>query len=132
MIIKDVIQKIKLFLESSRGQMIYLVLVIILATVSSFGLGRLSKTVVNKDPVRIEYSAQGLVANASYGLPGKTGGLPDIRVGNSEGLFVASQKGKKYYPINCPAGNSLKEENKIFFNTEAEAEVAGYTRSTSC
>ncbi len=51
---------------------------------------------------------------------------------NSVGSFVASSRGKKYYGSDCPAGMNLKEENKIYFKTAAEAESAGYLPSSSC
>ena len=46
--------------------------------------------------------------------------------------YVASSRGKMYYPTDCSAGDSLKPENKIYFKTSAEAEAAGYKRSSSC
>lgn len=44
--------------------------------------------------------------------------------------IYASSKGSKYYLANCKS--SIKEENKIYFNTEAEAQNAGYQLSKSC
>ena len=48
------------------------------------------------------------------------------------GAYVASSKGKMYYPVNCGAANNLKQENRIYFQTAIEAEAAGYKRSTAC
>lgn len=42
----------------------------------------------------------------------------------------ASSKGSKYYLANCKS--SIKEENKIYFNTETDAQNAGYQLSKSC
>lgn len=42
----------------------------------------------------------------------------------------ASSKGSKYYLSNCKS--SIKEENKVYFNTEIEAQNAGYQLSKSC
>ena len=44
--------------------------------------------------------------------------------------IYASSKGSKYYLPNCKS--SIKEENKIYFNTEIEAQNSGYTLSKSC
>ena len=44
--------------------------------------------------------------------------------------YFASSKGKKYYPVGCSAGASIK--NKIYFKTSGEAEVKGYSLSKSC
>lgn len=48
------------------------------------------------------------------------------------GAYVASSKGKMYYPVSCGAANNLKQENRIYFQTAIEAETAGYKRSTAC
>ena len=42
--------------------------------------------------------------------------------------FVASKRGKKYYPVGSSAGEGLSPANRIYFQSEAEAEAAGYVR----
>jgi len=46
--------------------------------------------------------------------------------------FVASKRGSKYYPADCPAAASLSSKNRIGFSSEDEAKAAGYVRTTSC
>lgn len=46
--------------------------------------------------------------------------------------YVASSRGKYYYPIDCSLANSLKEENKIYFKSKEEAESSGYIYNTRC
>jgi len=46
--------------------------------------------------------------------------------------FVASKRGSKYYPADCPAAANLSSKNRIGFPSEAEAQAAGYSRTTSC
>lgn len=46
--------------------------------------------------------------------------------------FVASSRGKYYYPVDCNLANTLKEENKIYFKTQQEAEDRGYIYNTRC
>jgi len=46
--------------------------------------------------------------------------------------YVASSRGKYYYPINCSLANTLKEENKIYFKSKEEAESRGYIYNTRC
>lgn len=46
--------------------------------------------------------------------------------------FVASSRGKNYYPNTCKAANSLSPSNLIRFNTEEEAIAAGYVKSGQC
>ena len=45
----------------------------------------------------------------------------------AEGTFVASKTGKKFYPVDSAAGKKIKEENRVFFKTEKEAEKAGFS-----
>jgi hypothetical protein len=46
--------------------------------------------------------------------------------------FVASKNGTKYYPNGCSAANRIKPENQIWFATEEDATLQGYSRTTSC
>lgn len=45
----------------------------------------------------------------------------------SVGKFVASKTGKKYYAADSAAAKKIKEENRLEFATEKEAEKAGYS-----
>ena len=41
--------------------------------------------------------------------------------------FIASKTGKKYYPTGSTGAEKIKEENRVMFKTEEEAQKAGYT-----
>lgn len=118
-------EKIKHFSESEKGRAGYMIALILLASASSFGLGRLSKT-GGGEAVQIDYQAQSLVANTASAVS-----TPKVTSPSSK-AFVASRKGKKYYPAGCAGAASLKEDNKVFFSTEAEVEAAGYSKSSGC
>ncbi len=131
-----IVNKIKSFASSTEARDLYVVLLIILVGVGSFGLGRLSKISQNKEPIKITYDAN-LAGAAGEQTPQQAG----IRSDKKEPLaaeisgshsFVASKRGKKYYDIDCEAAKSLKEENKIYFDTEEQAQKAGYSASSSC
>ncbi|MCJ7787068.1 hypothetical protein MUP06_02590 [Patescibacteria group bacterium] len=51
---------------------------------------------------------------------------------DKEFSFVASSRGKYYYPIDCSLADTLKEENKIYFKTRQEAEKGGYIYNIRC
>jgi hypothetical protein len=52
-----------------------------------------------------------------------------IRVPVPEGMqFVASKNGKKYYPVFSVSGQKIAPDNRIYFKTEQEAELAGYRK----
>ncbi len=124
MSITNILEKIKHFISSPLGTDILTVLIIILVGIGSFGLGRLSK----KDPqngLKIGYKGGELVeANMAH--------LPVKSATSQAGAFFASNKGTKYYPLGCSAGQNIKKENRIYFETGEEAEASGYTLSASC
>jgi len=50
---------------------------------------------------------------------------------NQHGAWVGSTHGHTYYRRGCGTANRLSPANVIYFNTEEEAQRAGYHRSTS-
>jgi outer membrane biosynthesis protein TonB len=50
----------------------------------------------------------------------------EVATGESDAQFVASKTGKKYYLIDSAAGKKIREENRVYFKNEKEAEKAGY------
>ena len=40
--------------------------------------------------------------------------------------FVASKKGSKYYPVLSASAQRLAPQNRVYFESEAQAESAGY------
>ena len=103
-----------------NGKEIYLAAVIVLVAVISFGLGRLSKIREEKMPITIENIATSTETVASAISP------------ISSKIFVASRNGKKYYYAWCDSANVIKEQNRIWFSTQKEAESAGYEPAANC
>jgi hypothetical protein len=124
-------EKIKQFLESDKGKDALVVIVIILVGLGSFELGRLSKNSQNNG-IKIEYPDQeasivGSIDENSFNLNNLENSKKSI-----SGNFFASNRGTKYYSISCSAGKTIKEENRIYFNTSTEAQNAGYELSSAC
>lgn len=46
--------------------------------------------------------------------------------------FVASSRGKYYYPINCSKGKSLSVKNMLYFKDKMSALAAGYIEYIGC
>ncbi len=117
--------KIKEFIESEKGKDILIITIVVLVGLASFGLGRLSKE--GSGGLKVEYTGQSANAiSAEEGLP------QVVKSSSGEGNFFASNRGSKYYSSNCEAGNNIKKENRVYFNTRGEAEGAGYELSSSC
>ena len=47
-------------------------------------------------------------------------------------LFVASSRGKYYYPKNCSRAKSLSVQNMLYFKDKMSAEAAGYIAHSAC
>ncbi len=128
-------KKIKQFLnvtiKGERAKDILTVVIVIMVGLGSFVLGRMSKDgptiglrIQTPGQSKVEAAGTGLVANSTNKAPVAT---------NPEGKsFFASNRGTKYYPIDCSSGQTIKKENRIYFATKEEAERAGYELSSSC
>ncbi len=105
---------------------LFIPLVVVLAVISAFGLGKLSEITGKKTPITVESTANLLSA-----VPMSSPDASPART-REEKLFVASKSGTKYHFPWCPGAQSIKEENKVWFNTKEEAEKAGYQPASNC
>jgi hypothetical protein len=121
-------EKIKSFIENEKGKDILVVIIVILVGLVSFELGRLSKENSSRG-IKIQYTDQNI--NQPANVVSAFTQTQNI-TNNSGKTFFASSKGSKYYTISCSAGKTIKQENRIYFTTGEEAQVAGYTLSSSC
>ena len=142
-------EKIKQFinqiLESEKGKDILIVIIVILVGLGSFELGRLSKE-NNSTGLKIDYTDQNRGQNtqiidqeANVILGPNSIKTPNSTISkitqNSDFVnknFFASSSGSKYYSISCSAGKTIKQENRIYFSTGEEAQLAGYMLSSAC
>ncbi len=127
--IQDLGLQIKRVLGQIREEWL-VVFVIILVAALSFGLGRLSVLKAQNGGLEIVYPGgqQASVGNSFEG----TGNSREGQARTEEGELVASKSGTKYHFTWCPGAQTIKEENKIFFNTKQEAEGAGYQPASNC
>lgn len=63
-------------------------------------------------------------------MAGATGDQSDTRDADSLGSIVASVNGQKYYWPSCKEVSRIKEENRIWFDSEEEAKESGYEPSS--
>ncbi len=115
---------------------VYLGMVLVLVGIVSFGLGRLSN---QDDQVMLAQSAavshisdtngpQALVAPQAT----TSEVLPTLVPATSTAPFIASKSGTKYHKVTCPGAKTIKDSNKIYFQSESDAEAAGYSRAANC
>jgi hypothetical protein len=95
---------------------LFILLILVLASSISFSFGYLAgKDAISSD-VYIDTSA------AVY----------EAAVGEEDKNFVASISGTKYHLPSCSGAKRIKEENKVWFSTKEDAELAGYGPAGNC
>lgn len=102
----------------------------VLVAIIAFGAGRLSSPEIVRNPIIIdELTASstlnifGSVSQSLGAAVGQGSGTANI---NIKGMFVASKNGTKYYWPWCSWAERIKEENKVWFNSEKDAQAAGF------
>lgn len=128
-----VVNKIPEILQSRKASDMLLVMAVMLLGITSFGLGRLSAP--------HETSAVVLRAKSPHSSPEvppgatapKEAASPTVpRATAARGEYVASKTGAAYHLPWCSGAKRIKEENKVWFATKAEAEAAGYKPAGNC
>lgn len=112
------LEKLKSFLLNDS---IFFAVLLILVAVSSFLLGRFS--ISGQLPV---------VSNESPGLVVLASSTEIAAVSETNYQLVASKSGAKYHLLSCPGASQIKESNKIFFASRADAEAAGFQPAANC
>lgn len=138
-------EKIKSLAQSSRGKDILSFIVILIIASGSFYLGQNSttqnttsqvqvfgaKSTSNTKPLNKSLSSTDTQALNDKSNFATTEPVVDEGV-YLKGNYLASSRGKKYYPVDCPSAANIKASNRVYFKTASEAEQKGYTLSTSC
>ena len=110
--LKDYIARVK----NKEGD-ILLVFILLLVAVVGFALGRVSA--LNE----VKYKIQ--ISNALLPNSGEPAGPSRMK-------FVGSKEGSVYHLLNCPGAKSIRESNKIYFDTQEDAQKAGYKPAANC
>ena len=113
--IQEAATKIKALFDRSAGEW-GIPAVIILVSLASFGLGRLSAFSEARPAVSVRQAAS-------------AGEVREMTVG---GAVVASRSGSSYHFPWCAGAQSIKEGNKVWFKDEEAARKAGYTPAKNC
>ena len=142
MSIKDILSKIKgkcqnsLFMLNHKAKRafradFFTAIVIILVAFAGFGLGRLSALEGKKSPILIEKSYAPEILSGDNVFDEKLTIAKTIQ-NSTEKSFVAAKSGTRYYFPWCGGVSRIKEENKVWFASEAEARKAGFTPAANC
>jgi len=110
--------KLKSFAGSQR---VFIAILLCLIGIISFILGRYSVLQPSFATQAIENQA-GVVF---IDKPGFAEAVDATRV-------VASKGGTKYHLLTCSGASTIKETNKIYFDSIEQAKAAGYTPAANC
>lgn len=106
-------------LKYPRLRPYFLTIIIILISLLSFGVGRLTGD--SREGVEINYDPK-ILSGESL--------TPTVKESTPSGSVTASSQGTRYYFSHC--GNNISEKNKVTFATPLLAEKAGYTLALNC
>ena len=107
------LSKITEFIKTKQSEVV-LALAVILVAVIAFESGRISAIRSPAVPLEIKYAPATI-----------TDQKPDLRV-------VASKNSTLYHFLWCSGAQRIKEENKITFSSEQEAQSKGYKLASNC
>ena len=131
--IPEISQAFKGQLQTIGRSELYLGMLLVAVGLFSFALGRLSTLEARAGEVRICLTSESALAGqASVGLGLEKVGKVSADSHEGTGTFMASKSGTKYYPKGCRAGDRIKEENRIWFESREAAEAAGYAPALNC
>ncbi len=105
---------------------ILVICIIILGVLGGFALGRLSA--ISSLPISIEQRAA--VAESLSVTQGASSAVFEAPEG--AGSVVASRNGSKYFFPWCGGARTIKEENKVWFDSVKSARSAGYLPAGNC
>lgn len=140
----DTYKKVNRWLEVNQKDL-FLASIIILISIISFGLGRLSVIWPEKRPITITTNNPTGPSPRALGQQPTTHNNDEIQknlnsspnnsnppANNAKGKYVASKNSTFYHFPWCPGALKIKEENKIWFQTKEEAENRGYKPAGNC
>lgn len=110
---------------------VVLAVCVIMLTIISFNLGKISAGKDSDSPVTITGGQE--VGTANIYKP-SSGGRATKSVLRTDPTVIASSKSKtKYYHFTwCSGAKQISEKNKLTFPNESSAMAAGYTLASNC
>ncbi len=122
------VKKIKTDIAKNEDKLV-LVAGFILVSLISFGIGRLSADYRKPNtPIIIDDSA--VKCNAGVSVGATEGALTaENKNSAADGKVIGNKKSLIYHLPDGKFYNTILEENRVYFNSEEEAQKAGYRKS---
>jgi len=104
-------------------------LLILFIGITSFGLGRWSvdDSVAANQPASIVFSD-----TSNFTIIDDSKNKPKPKQTADTGQFVGSVNSDKYHLPYCSGAKRIKESNRVWFASKADAAAAGYTPAGNC
>ncbi len=120
-------------LPPARRRDIITIVLIALVSLGSFLIGRLS-VLQNRE---VNFTSQSASVQNAIAINNSNSGVKQTATKEQKeqidnGSVVASKAGTKYHFPWCAGAQSIKEENKISFDSIEAARAAGYTPAANC
>ena len=133
MTIADGTERGKAFLSRIPPDVL-IVSVLILSATLAFGLGILAGKDMSKAEGKDGFWIEQLPEKPLPATGGPAAVLKAVEapVAATSGTYMASKNGTKYYLPTCGSSKRIKPENRVWFQTKAEAEAAGYGPAANC
>lgn len=136
------LDNLKQFIKSNESELM-LALGVILVSLISFSVGRLSAPGFDKQPIGMERlapsSGQQATLNPLDFARDKSAfnniiddDALQVLQERMDGAYVASKNSTKYHLPDCSGAKRIADHNKIWFNSKEEAESLGYTPAANC
>ena len=106
---------------------LYFALLLVLVGVVSFGLGQ--RSVAGQSGGG---PAASLPAGVTFSQAPTTTAVQPAPTPTPADQVVASRSGTKYHRLDCPGAAQIKDTNKVYFDSPALAQAAGYTPAANC
>ncbi|MDP3057787.1 MAG: Ada metal-binding domain-containing protein [bacterium] len=116
-------QKIKKFLIEKEDKIILLIGFILVAFLS-FGAGKLSETYRPNTPIIFKNAP-----DCSTSLAKSETAANATDIAKTEGKIIGNKNSKIYHTPGSASYNKISPENRVYFNTEADAQKAGYRKT---
>lgn len=131
MIIANLIEKSKLWRQklALEADPLFTALLVLLLGLGGLGLYELY-SLESQKPAIVITSSPGQPAVIDKSTPAEP--IANNNATAKEGKVLASKNGKKFYYPWCSGVSRIKEINRVYFASAAEAQVAGYTQAANC
>lgn len=129
--IMNIVSKILNWVKSSQYN-IFLGVCILFISFISYNLGKISLS--DKAELKITEGANIYKAVVTDEVNSEVATTPKVTPKTLDMRVVVSKASttKKYHYTWCPGAKQIKDENKVWFNSDKEAETNGYTLAGNC